>query len=430
MVLPAKTKADLLEMLSGILPSSFLRPLEELEEGLGLDPYAAAAAIMERVGQAIDLTSQAYYLKAHSDQTQDPSAAEARATVAVTIVRTGDASPALTLVAGLQLQSELRTSTGATILGPIFELTADVSLAAGSLSAPATVQAVRPGWQGNVPAGRIVRFVPVRTLTVTADVVGSAGANALTDNGLPDRFARDLVGRYVSFTSGANTAAEPRRITDASTGSVVVDGAALTGETGASVSVLSWADLGLSISQTAAATGGRHAFLDAIGEERRQGRRNGETDAAYRARVCQLADTICPAAIERIASLILDPIGIGWELKETRDPSSWPSLIYDTTSPPTGIVNAYDQGDFFTAGYVDGCQEVAAFAICVGVSNDGEFGFSYDANDPDVLTAYDVGGAYDGYAIGWRAALGALYDAVDAARAAGVCFDLVLDPTL
>ncbi len=67
--------------------------------------------------------------------------------------------------------------------------------------------------------------------------------------------------------------------------------------------------------------------------------------------------------------------------------------------------------------------------ICVALSSAGEFGAPYDATLVLNPNAWDVM-AYDGFAIEYAATLGALFDQVNAARAAGVCFDIVLDLAL
>jgi hypothetical protein len=191
----------------------------------------------------------------------------------------------------------------------------------------------------------------------------------------------------------------------------------------ATVEVVEFADLGLSVEQPEAATGGRHGWLDAIATDRGTGRAPGEGDEALRLRLQTLDDIISPAAIERIADAILTPLGIRWRLMETRDPAGLPGFVLDLDPFDRGTLAS---GEVWLA---DACGAVRFFILAVSAGGMGEFGAPYDSPFAPGGNAWDVL-VLDGYAVEYLAALAALWDTIDRARAAGVCWALVLDETL
>lgn len=85
-----------------------------------------------------------------------------------------------------------------------------------------------------------------------------------------------------------------------------VDEAPLAGTGGASWRVLSWAgDWGLEVANAEQPAGGRHGWLDALGEERAIYRAGGEDDETYRPRVGVIADVVTPNAIRRTLSRVM-----------------------------------------------------------------------------------------------------------------------------
>ena len=415
--------SNFLDLWRRLYPRAYTRPLEEESEGEGLDPVAAFAAIWARVDRAIDYTIQRYYLKPHTLQTGEPAAGLGIAAGALTLTRTAPVNFEITLVPGTLLQASYMDTFGTLREGATYEVVTELVMPAGSAGPfSLDVQAVSGGFSGNVREGSIVAFVS-QTVAEIDDATIGAGLDTVTNAGTRDSFIDSHVGRYFVFdtTTPIDVDREtPRRII--SIGGQVVTVATPYAAVGipAPGRVLAFADLGITIEQPDALTGGRDAWLDAIGEERRIFRRNGESDDAYRDRICELPDTISPGAINRIARRILDPLGIRFVLKETRDPNTWPGFIYDE-SP-------YDVGTPFD-GYVGGCELTTAFVICVALGGQGEFGAPYDATLVPNPNAWDVM-AYDGFAVEYAATLGALYDQINAARAAGVCFDIVLDLAL
>ena len=423
---PAWSEADFLELWRRIFPREYTRPIEQESDGEGFDPIAAFAAIFAQVDRAIDYTTQRYYLKPHTLQTGDPAAGLGVAAGILTLTRTAPVNFEITLAPGTLLQAFYEDTFGATREGATYEVVDELVMPAGSAGPFAlNVQAVQGGFSGNVRAGSVRAFV-AQTVAEIEDATIAADLVTVTNAGATDRFLDSHVDRLFVFdtTSPIDVDREtPRRILAASssTQQITVDAAYAAVGSPAAGRVLAFNDLGITVEQPIALAGGRDAWLDALGDERGLLRRTGETDDAYRSRICELPDTISPGAINRIARRILDPLGIRFILRETRDPATWPGFVYD--------VDAYDVGTPFD-GYVGGCETVAAFVICVSSSIAGEFGAPYDATlllpNPN---AWDVM-AYDGYAVDYAAALGALYDQVNAARAAGVCFDIVLDLTL
>lgn len=418
-------KEDLIELWRRIFPASFTVPIEDEADGQGLDVFAQQAAQFERVGDAVNRSTQAYYLKPHSAQTEVEAMGPAPAAGSVEIARSPPLAGAIVLVAGTLLRAVQLDSQGDEVFGPLFALTADVTLPAGSIAlVVAALEAVRPGYQGNLSARRITRFELLGRAAVTADVVDT---NTLIDDGTPDRFTEGMLGQFVRFTTGLNVATFPRRILTAIEGAttkITVDGPALVfPDPGISVAVLEFEDLALTVTQPSPTTGGRHSFLDAIGFDRNAKRTADETDPIYRDRLCNLDDTISPAAILRIAARILTPKGIPFRLKETRD----------TLGGLRGFIWDFDPFDF---GDISNGQvllsEVSAvryFALCVGPSDLGEFGFAFDGSLLPNPAAWDDG-FFDGFPAEYLACLGALHEAIERGRAAGIAWDLIRDFSL
>ena len=418
------TAADLRTLWRRVFPRSYTRGIETEAGGQGFDAFSQQAEQLAAVEDRAALLTQAYYLRAHSTQVYPPAEGAARATGTLQVTRAAPATGAITLVQGTAFVVRQRGPDGVTRDGERFVSTSDVTIAGGTLGPVAvSVQAERVGYQGNVPKGSISAFAERGTATVTGTVEAD---NVLRDNGLPDRLSPGMVGLYVRFIGGANVGAVPRRILGVTQGTptstAVLDGAALVVGP-AVVDVEEFATLGLTVEQPAETTGGRHGFLDAIGRDRNTPRAPAESDDAYRARLGILADIISPAAIERIAATILTPLGIRWRLMETRDPGGligfvWDLHPYDAFGISEGIV------------YLDEvCGAVRFFVLLVSIGAQGEFGMAYDAVPFTPANAWDFG-AYDGYPREYLAAIGGLFDLVDRARAAGVCWELIRDPSL
>lgn len=419
------TTEDLLALWRTLFPRSYTVPIEQGNNGQGLDVYAQQAAQFARLSEAIAVSTQAYYLRHHSSEVRPPAAGERRAVGTVEIARSGSAVGEVTVIAGTRLVVRERNSDGVLVDGVGFTLAEDATIPAGSLG-PVTVAvtAERPGYQGNVSAGSITAFADRGRATVPAATIGVD--NQISDTSRPDWFTVGMIGQYVRIVGGANAGTFPRRILGVTQGTpsvAVVDGPALVfPDVTTQVEVEEFADLSLTVSQPTETTGGRHGWLDAIGRDRGTGRAPGETDEDYRRRLVDLPDVVSPAAILRILARILTPLGIGYALMETRDPATLIGMIWD--------FHAFDYGTI-----VDGVVFAPAtrfFLVRVGLGTEGEFGMAYDSPYPS--NAYDAPGDalnfYDGYPAGYVALIEALYQSIERARAAGVGWALVPDPTL
>jgi len=377
---------------------------------------AATAAVLECLSAAIETTTQANYLKPHSTQTAPPAAGAARSSGTLTVLRVGDVGGPIQLLAGDLLRVFYSGPDGELALGPQIRLAEDL-LIPGGAGGEFTVdaEAVRPGYAGNVPEGRLVLFVERGRANVPG--VTSSG-NTLTDSGLPDRFTPEMLGRFVRFTSGPNATTFARRITGAGDGTVTVDGPVLVASVGGNeVEVVELNDLGLSVSTATALEDGTSPWLDFIASERGTGRVDGESDLQLCDRAFYLADVVSPGAILRAVSRILTPAGIGFELKEVRvdfQGFTWDVSFYDT-----------EDANFDDNRWLSGvCSYNRYFQVCLTSGLDqGDTGMFYDTGAaPEGF--YD-NGAWDGQPWTTNAALAALRSQLQKVRAQGVCFDFV-----
>lgn len=453
------TQAQLEEIFRRSTDDSYTGPLESAGEGEGFDPVAAAAATLERASQAVQRSTQEYYLRPYSTQCDAPASGAVRATGQVTLSRAGsDAAAAITVPAGERLvQSQLNTQGGAVEALPEFELVSDAVLDAGVQTVTADVRAVRAGDQGNVPAGRIVGFSPRGTATVQHTAVAP---DLLTDTVSPDKFSEAMIGQYLRITTGTNASATPLRITAVNPVggglfTATVAATLVTVATEETANVLEFADLGITVTQSAPTTGGRHGVLDANGRDRNVLRRFEESDFDYRQRIVTLPDVVSPAAIDRICAQILTPVNIPYRILETRQtnlegmildlspldrgvlcetPESPGINVIPLASPPLPPGTTTEVLDAWAGSVVLSTSDtVRLFIICVGPPNAataGETGLPYDATN-DGVNAYDVGDrGIDGSQQGYESLIAALYDQVDQARGAGVHFEIIQDPDL
>lgn len=420
---PTLTKADLLQLWRRIFPDTFTVPIEETANGQGLDIYAAQAAQFARVSEAVTTSTQAYYLRPHSTQLAPPAGGPRAASGQVLISRTPPAIGDLVIQEGTAVVARILDPNGDLVDGPRFFLAA-TTVPAGSLGPIATTAtAERVGYQGNVSPHSITAFAERGRATISPATIEDG--NVLRDNGAPDRFTAAMVGQFVRLVGGLNGGTFPRRILsfmEGATSIVVVDGPPLLFPDACVVEVEEFADVGLLVDQPAAMTGGRHGWLDAIGRDRNVARQPLEDDESYRDRIVELADVVSPGAILRAAARVLTPLGIPFRLLEARDPLGLRGFILD--------FDPFDFGDILDgAVLLDADHEVRFFVLAVGIGNQGEFGFPWDGLSYRPAAAWDWG-FFDGYPVDYLAALAALWDAINRARAAGVGWVLVRDPSL
>ena len=485
---PAFTKEDLLALWRAVFPESYTAPVEFNGETEGFDVPSAQAAIMASLSLAIEIATQAYFLKAHSIQTQPPASGEAPSTTTVTITREApmgfqvdiDNPDAFTLEA-VQLDS-----FGVSRVVAEFKITEAIFWAEGEaiprrkidqvqLTDGVPVVSVVTGHDQNIPAGLITQF----------KVQGSArvrpAAHILIDFGVSgmemppvdpinreDRLTVNMQGRYarvLGLSTGAFPPVQIRGLTNVTGGSqTAVLSPSLPAptllETNLTIQVEEWADLGFTVSQPLPAEGGTYGWLDAIGNDRGQGRAPGETDVLYRERLCVLDDTISPAAIQRICIRDYEQkTGLQCVLYETRDFETWPGLVYDVpvplgpTSPgnfPRFTIYDADQSNFpglqrLDDSYLSEGMLRRFFVICLEIPVDAS-GFFWDTVANPIggaggnpFNAFDLGTSgtigtraafFDGFDVVASSASAELFKAIDAARAVGVGFIILRDPFL
>ena len=416
------TKSELLALWRKIFPRGYTEPIENQAGGQGLDAFAQQAAQFENVAEAANVTTQAYYLRFHSTQTAPPAQGALASVGQLSITRLAPANGPITIIQGTEFIETRRNPDGVVVEGERFRSTADAVFVAGDLGPVLVpVQNTRVGYQGNMPPESITNFA----LRGTASVAGTVYPDgAVGDGGTPDRFTQAMIGQYVRITTGPDFGTFPRRILSVDNlipgvTRAILDGPALTVGSTPQIEVEEFADLGLSVAQNASTTGGRHGWLDAIGQDRGILRQQNEPDNVYRARLVDLPDVVSPAAILRIAARVFTPLGLSYRLLETRGPGLL-GFIWDE-SP-------YDVGDLCSGNVLlDANDAVRFFVLCVEIGNQGEFGAPYDT--PFANNAWDVL-AFDGYPVDYLAALGAVYSAIENARAAGIHWTLVRDPNL
>lgn len=438
------TQEDYLALWRSVLPKFYTDPIEHEGEGRGFDVPSSQAAIFARIESAANVSQQAYFLRPHSTQTGEiaRSANKARGPVFISRLEAGLGS--ILIPAGTPFEAEQLGGAGEVVsLGRYYLLSA-VTLTSGSLGPlQGTVEAEFAGYTGNLEfPGQIVRFAPLGRATVrasansTSRLIRSVSAAEATRW---DVFTPEHLGRYVRLVQLVDpllSSSEPRRViaTWMSGGEmgVTVTPALAVADVGKEfqVEVEEWEDLGLTVAQPQPILGGRSDALGAIATDRGVGRVAGETDDQLADRLLYLEDTISPAAIERIVGAILDPLEIGWCLKETADVETLMGFTFDVHPWDAGSLQRIDkvpnsqlvgQG----AVWLGPSTSVRFFIVCIDRSGLGEFGFGYDYSEYSAPNAWDVG-AYDGSPLGWHAAAGRVQEAVNQARAAGVGFRVMV----
>lgn len=451
------TKEDYLELWRSIFPEFYTEPIETEADGRGFDVPSAQAAMVAAFERSANLSHQSYYLKPHSIQTESVARGPRKASGTVLVRRQAPNLGDVLLVAGTRLRAEMMSSYGDQLFLGHCLTTADVTLPEGDGSTfEVPVEAEFQGYSGNLefpglivgvePQGRasVPSIVAFSTSSVTR-IVRRVSASEQTQW---DHFTDGMVGRYVRVVqvseslATADVSAVPRRITgtwvNGEEVGILVSPPLDPADDNKTmlVEVEELADLGVVVSQPGLVIGGRSDALGAIAADRGQGRVVGETDDQFAERLCNLSDVVSPAAIVRIIDGILTPLGIPWRFKETGDPETLMGFTWD--------VHPWDFGGLPEIVKPPGSELVGQgivwldydtfrrfFIICVGRRGIGDFGFGYDytTHPPGTPNAWDVG-FYDGRPLGWSAALGALWEAVDQARAGGVGFVIMVDPSL
>lgn len=408
------TKLDFVELWKTLFPASYIRAMEE---SAGFDWIEASAAVFARADGAISSTQQRFFIKPHSQQRSDPASAGDRSRGDVTIRRANTVG-AFTVPAGTIIRPKTTSSYGGELLGAAFTLSSAVAFADGEDSKVGTLVALSEG-----------EFANIVETEAEIDLVGRRDlSNAVVDSfGLsvdvflsPDTVSSSDIGRLVALLDGP-ASGEFRTIEGVGPEVFTVDVAIPAGTT--AFELFEYEDIGISAGDMGPTIGGKDAWLDALGRERRVSRRRGEVDSQYRSRVCGLSDTISIDAVRRAAARVLSPLGIPYVYKDFS----------------TGLGFVLDHSAYDTVGpdgnwrLLANARTVRYFVICVGISNAGDIGFPYDHElgfPPNFYENALDEGFLDGHAFEWNAALGALFDSLDDTRAGGIAFDILIDPTL
>lgn len=209
----------------------------------------------------------------------------------------------------------------------------------------------------------------------------------------------------------------------------------LTVETGTlSWAVRDWRELGFEITSVAAFSGGRDNELGALADERGVTVKDGESDESLRRRVQSLADVVSPVAIKRAVDRQLAPynlVGYTWDVQ-----NGLTGLFADVD-----FTDYYSPGDLFP---IDKQKLIDSdtfsygwFLVFVPILADGEFGGFADegpviwleSKQTFLASAADLCFA-DGYPTKADGVYQAIWEQVNAIRAFGVGFSIVLSSDL
>lgn len=171
--------------------------------------------------------------------------------------------------------------------------------------------------------------------------------------------------------------------------------------------------------------GGESPMLSGLGEDRGMPRGAFETAQQYRHRLRVLPDTVSPAAIRRAAASVLDAASIPWRFEEAGMNVTTTAFVWNP--------DVWREGRMATEQItIDWSTQRGVFAIVVGLNGtqdlgDAAFYDETDMGDAD-QNAYDWEMAYDGFPRVWTSALQSLWRMVEAKRAAGVRWYILVDP--
>lgn len=354
------TKDQLLEIWRRDMDPGYTVPLETEDGGRGLDPIAAAAAVLERVSAAVLASTQALYLRPHSTQLAAPASGGVRASGVVDVYRGRTTGNYVFLDTGDRLRADWVGVDGEPLQYPEYEVTQDYLFTDSSAGPfPVDVRAVREGFHGNVPLGTPGHFVDNGQTAIVVDHSAQSGGSlhVFADTAVGNRFLATMAGQWFRFTSGPNNGVARRidfvdtddEITLDDSGTLLATGAA----TGEVVSVGQVNDLRV-VFKTGF-TDGRSAELDLLARERSgQGRALGEGDEDFRERITTLPDAISPNAIIRAAARVMAPVDVPFQYVEVFGRGV--GFFYSGTTGPTNAKNFYDdpksyrKGRFYSAG--------------------------------------------------------------------------------
>lgn len=433
---------DFVTLWKSLLPEGYTEPIETESEGAGFDVPLLQAAIFARVEGAANTSQQAYFLKPHSIQTGPEASSARRATGSVEVTRAAPTYGVLTLTAGTILEARVTSSLGEDTLIARLLVAADTTLPESTAPVTVPVEAQFPGYEGNVRAGAVTSFATVGALQVPAVVATTESLSQVVVPGQSsDTFDTSLVGRYLVVeprTGGPlATLPGPRQIVSVLSGVATFSPALDASDVGRSVTarLVEFADLGLSVTNAEPITGGVADGLGARGIDAGVERAPGETDAEFCDRLQELPDIISPAAVERIATRVLAGSGIRFRILETGDPLELGGFVWDVSPFDVGQVPPLASWTpvLGTQGAVllSEARSVRHFVIVVDIPPQDAWGLTFDVTSGPVTqpNAWDTDeetSALDGAEFTTALdRIAALYDEVNAARAAGVSFEII-----
>jgi len=197
--------------------------------------------------------------------------------------------------------------------------------------------------------------------------------------------------------------------------------------------VRDWKEMGFKLTRVEAFAGGRDNELGALAEERGVAISDGESDESLRRRVQQLADVVTPAAIRRAVNRQLAPFNLR-------------GYAWDVSNGLTGFFADLDFGDYYQAGDlfpVDKQKLIDSdnfsygwFIVFAPYLADGEFGGFCDEGpvvwlepvQQFLASAADMC-FLDGYPTNANGVYQAIWEQVNAIRAFGVGFSIILSKT-
>jgi hypothetical protein len=225
------TQAELQSVWESAVDAQFSQPLEQAGEGGGFEVYTQAWAVMARVSQAIDASTQAMFVLPWSGQSGPPASGGAFATVTLVLSRTGLLDLPLVLIAGTLVEEQVVDwgyPTGVPVLtGRRYALTQTAVFLPGQqgpISVTAQAERIGTGYNNPMPGTLVVVDQPgteftnaeatVRGLNYPGGVVGPAAVQqALIDSiDEADAFVPQHVGQYLSFSAGANAGKVARAV--------------------------------------------------------------------------------------------------------------------------------------------------------------------------------------------------------------------------
>ncbi len=206
---------------------------------------------------------------------------------------------------------------------------------------------------------------------------------------------------------------------------------------------------------SAGTTGGAFPWLDLLGSNRGLVRVAGEPDAAFRARLRSLVDTVSPGAVVRALDALLNPLGLAYTLRETFDlgyQTAYDGPTVDIPNPFSAIgagsyaanLFAWDDprpADPARNRWLDEADQFNSIVVVVAnLSARSDVGMGYDdtavnqaglqtalggeratcAYDvPDVAAGVSLQGGYDGFDLGKAAVYKGIHDVLAAVKPAG-----------